>query len=117
MPEAMHLERYLRFMRLPVYESERDLVAVAPDGTISAFMIWWPDQSGIAQIEPFGTHTKFHRQGIGRSLMYFGLRRMQQAGITAIRVGTGEERLDATAFYEGVGFEVVGRLRWWQKPS
>ena len=117
MSQAMHLERYLRFMRSPVYEPDRDLVAVAPDGTIGAFMIWWPDHSGIAQIEPFGTHPEFHRQGIGRSLMYYGLRQMKEAGISTVRVGTGEERLDATAFYEGVGFEVVGRLRWWKKRA
>ena len=117
MPASKHLERYLRFMRSPVYEPEGDLVAVAPDGTIGAFMIWWPDESGIAQIEPFGTHPEFHRQGIGRSLMYFGLRRMQQAGMRTVRVGTGVERLDATAFYAGVGFEVVGRLRWWKKEA
>ena len=35
-----HLDRYLAFMRSPVYEAERDLVAVRDDGRIGAFMIW-----------------------------------------------------------------------------
>jgi ribosomal protein S18 acetylase RimI-like enzyme len=115
MGDAMHLERYLRFMRSPRYEAERDLVAVSPDGRVGSFMIWWGDPSGVAQIEPFGTHPDFQRQGIGKSLMYFGLRRMRDAGYHKVRVLTDEPR-EATAFYEGVGFSDVGRLRWW-KPG
>ena len=111
-----HLNRYLKFMRSPVYDAERDLVAVAPDGRIAAFMIWWPDQTGIAQIEPFGTHPDFHRQGAGRALMYNGLRKMKDAGMRATRVVTDVPRSDATSFYSAVGFDDVGRLHWWGTP-
>ena len=113
---SRHLDRYLHFMRSPVYDGERDLVAVSPDGRIAAFMIWWPDSSGIAQIEPFGTHPDFQRQGIGRALIHYGLLRMREAGMRTTRVGTDEPR-DATEFYEGVGFVDVGRIRWWKKGS
>lgn len=114
MPSAMHLQRYVDFMRSEVYESERDLVAVSPDGTIAAFMVWWPDDSGIAQIEPFGTHPDFHRRGIGRALIHHGLRRMKEAGMHTCRVLTDDWR-DATNFYEAVGFTDVGRVRWWER--
>ncbi len=114
MPEAMHLQRYLDFMRSPVYMAERDLVAVDPEGKIAAFMVWWADISGVAQIEPFGTRPEYHRQGIGRALMYHGLSEMVQAGMRLCRVLTDDWR-EATKFYEGVGFEDVGRVRWWAK--
>lgn len=114
MPLAMHLERYLRFMRSPVYVPERDLVAVSPDGRVAAFMVWWGDDSGFAQIEPFGTHPDFQRQGIGRALIYRGLADMKAAGMHTARVATDEPR-DATVFYEGVGFTDEARLRWWRK--
>ena len=116
MSAEMHLARYLRFMRSPVYVPERDLVAVAPDGRIAAFMVWWPDSSGIAQIEPFGTHPDYHRKGVGRALIHHGLARMKDAGMSVVRVCTNEPR-QATAFYEGVGFTDVGRLRWWSPAS
>jgi gamma-glutamylcyclotransferase len=116
MDPEMHLQRYLRFMRSPVYDPSRDLVAVSPDGQIASFMIWWPDQSGIAQIEPFGTHPDFQRRGVGKALIHHGLRRMRDSGMTLCRVITDEPRTDATAFYESVGFQDVGRLRWWQRP-
>jgi ribosomal protein S18 acetylase RimI-like enzyme len=117
MDPAQHLERYLRFMRSPVYDPERDLVAVAPDGTIASFMIWWPDDSGIAQIEPMGTDPAFQRQGIGRALMKYAFSRMREAGMTAVRVITGEQRRDAVAFYSALGFTRVADLRFWMGPT
>lgn len=114
MPSAMHLERYLRFMRSPAYVPDRDLVAVSPEGRIASFMIWWGDDSGLVQIEPFGTHPDFQRQGIGRALIYHGLARMKAAGMHTARVVTDESR-DGPAFYESVGFSDGATLRWWRK--
>lgn len=114
MPDAVHLQRYLDFMRSPVYVPERDLVAVNPEGRVASFMVWWADDSGIAQIEPFGTHPDFFRQGVGRALIHYGLRRMKMAGMKVCRVLTNDWRA-ATSFYEGVGFEDVGAIRWWAK--
>ncbi len=112
MPPAMHLDRYLAFMRSPVYSAERDLVAVAPDGSVGAFVIWWADPSGVAQIEPFGTHPAHHRKGVGRALLTHALAEMREAGMTLARVCTDDDR-PATGFYEACGFRDVGRLRWW----
>lgn len=117
MPSSLHLQRYIDFMRSPVYAPERDLVAVAPSGQIASFMVWWADGSGVAQIEPFGTHPDYQRQGVGRALIYHGLAEMKAAGMRICRVITDEPRVAATAFYESVGFEDVGRIRWWRKVS
>jgi ribosomal protein S18 acetylase RimI-like enzyme len=114
MGEDAHLERYLRFMRSPVYDPERDLVAVAPDGRIAAFMIWWPDRSGIAQIEPFGTHPDFQRRGVGKALIDYGRARMAEAGMHTIRVCTETTRTAAASFYPAAGFVEVGQLGWWR---
>lgn len=116
MDPADHLERYLRFMRSPVYRPEHDLVAVAPDGTVGAFTIWWPDPCGIAEIEPFGTDPGYQRRGLGRALMKYAWRRMSEAGMTTARVVTDAHRSDAVAFYEGVGFTEVAALRSWARP-
>lgn len=112
MPEEMHLQRYLDFMRSSSYVPQRDLVAIAGNGTVSAFMVWWADDSGVAQIEPFGTDPEYQRMGLGRALLYHGLHEMKRAGMIKARVCTDDDR-PATAFYEGVGFADVGRLRWW----
>jgi ribosomal protein S18 acetylase RimI-like enzyme len=116
MPEEMHLQRYLDFMRSSSYVPDRDLVAVAEDGTIASFMVWWADDSGIAQIEPLGTHPDYQRLGLGRALLYHGLCEMKDGGMLTARVCTDDDR-PATHFYEAVGFEDVGRLRWWALPK
>lgn len=110
-PSALHLQQYLGFMRSPAYVPERDLVAVNPDGTVASFMVWWADDSGVAQIEPFGTHPHFQRQGIGRALVYHALSEMKAAGMHTARVVTD----NAGAFYAQVGFEPAGTLRWWHQ--
>lgn len=113
MPETVHLDRYLEFMRSPVYESSRDLVAVDPEGRIAAFVVWWPDSSsGVAQIEPFGTDPDFHRAGVGRALMYYVLRQMKEGGMRLCFVITWD-RPDSVGFYEGVGFEPISKVRTW----
>lgn len=114
MPAALHLQRYIDFMRSPVYAPEHDLIAVTASGDVASFMVWWADESGVAQIEPFGTHPDYQRQGVGRALIYHGLAEMKRAGMQTCRVITDEPRA-ASAFYEGVGFKDVGRVRWWRK--
>jgi ribosomal protein S18 acetylase RimI-like enzyme len=109
-----HLQRYLCFMRSPVYDAERDLVAVSPEGRIGAFLIWWPDAaSGVAQLEPVGTDPQFQRLGLGRALISEALGRMRSAGMATVRVCTDDHRTEAMAFYPAVGFTRVADLRWW----
>ena len=116
MDEDQHLERYLRFMRSAVYEPERDLIAVSSEGRVGAFMIWWPDDSGIAQVEPFGTHSDFQRLGLGRALLRHGARQAREAGMSKLRVCTTAST-PAAEFYARSGFQEVGTLRWWQIGS
>lgn len=118
MDPAAHLDRYLRFMRSPVYDRTRDVVAVAPDGEIAAFLIWWPDEAtGIAQLEPVGTHPAHQRRGLGAAVLDRALDDMRSAGMRTLRVCTDTWRPDALAFYDGVGFVRADRLSWWSPAA
>lgn len=114
-PDA-HLDRYLRLMRSPVYDRERDLVVVSPQGRVASFLVWWPDPSGIAQLEPVGTDPEFQRQGFGKALMEYAFARMAAAGMSRVRVVTDDYRKDAMAFYPAAGFSPSVKLRSW-KPA
>jgi ribosomal protein S18 acetylase RimI-like enzyme len=116
MDPEQHLQRYLRFMRSPVYEAERDLVAVSPEGRIASFLVWWADPSGIAQIEPLGTDPDFQRQGAAAALVEYAAVRMAAAGMHTVRVCTQESRTAASRFYPAAGFNEVDRLDWWRRP-
>jgi len=115
MDPPAHLERYLAFMRSPVYDRGRDLVAVAPGGTVASFLIWWPDAvTGIAQLEPVGTHPDHQGRGLGAAVFSRALADMRSAGMRVVRVCTDESRTGAVAFYQRLGFIPADRLRWWR---
>jgi ribosomal protein S18 acetylase RimI-like enzyme len=116
MDPAVHAQRYLRFMRSPAYDAERDIVAIAPDGRVASFAIHWPDaQLSLAQFEPVGTDPDFQRHGLSRAVITTSLERLAARGIARARVMTGGANAAAIACYETCGFEVVDRVSWWRR--
>jgi ribosomal protein S18 acetylase RimI-like enzyme len=116
-PEA-HRARYLRFMRSPAYVLEHDLVAVAPDGIIASFAIYWQDDElSLAQFEPVGTHPDFQRRGLARAVLQEGLARLAAAGVRRARVMTGGTNERAQRLYRAVGFEPVDAVGTYRAPA
>ena len=116
-PKA-HRARYLRFMRSPGYAPERDIVAVAPDGTVASFAIYWQDDAlSLGQFEPVGTHPGFQRRGLARALLHAGLARLAAAGIRRARVMTGGANEAAKATYLAAGFRLVDEIAAYRAPA
>jgi ribosomal protein S18 acetylase RimI-like enzyme len=112
-----YLQRRLTFMRSPVYDDDRDIVAVAPDGTIAAFCIIWLDAvNKVGLFEPVGTHPDFQRLGLGRAVLHEGMRRMRAGGMETATVGTGHDNAAAVRLYPSVGFEVRHNECDYRKP-
>ena len=107
-PFEKYLRRYLSFMRSPVYEPERDIVAAHPDGRIGSFCIIWTDPvNRIGLFEPVGTHPEYRGKGLARAVMLEGLRRLQERGMQTAMLCTNENNLPAVKLYESVGFTVA----------
>lgn len=113
--EAFHPSRvtddeYARFMQLPGYDRELDLVAVAPDGIFGAYAMCWIDPvHGVGEFEPVGAREAYRRQGLTRAVLWEGLRRMQARGMRLARVSTGFTNTAAIRLYESVGLRVVNQ--------
>lgn len=74
-------EWYPDVQRCPLYRRDLDLVAVAPDGTLAGFCtIWFDDVTRTGYFEPVGIAPEHQRRGLGRALMYEGLRRLKHYG-------------------------------------
>lgn len=102
-----YMNRRLSFMRSPVYDDERDIVAVAPDGTVAAFAIHWFDPvNKVGLFEPVGTHPDHHRKGLGKAVLLESLRRLRAGGMENAIVGTGHDNEGAIKLYESVGFRL-----------
>lgn len=109
-PFEKYVQRYLNFMRSPVYDAERDIVAAYPDGRIGSFCIVWPDPvNQVGLFEPVGTHPEFRGRGLGRAVMLEGLRSLQNWGMRTAIVCTNENNLPAVRLYESVGFATVDK--------
>ena len=70
-------EWYRNVQRFPLYRRDLDLVAVAPDGELAAFCtVWFDDVTRTGSFELVGAHPAHQRRGLGRAVMYEGLRRL-----------------------------------------
>ncbi len=101
---------YAGFRRLPGYDRQLDVVAVAPSGVIAAYVNCWLDPvNRIGDFGPVGARPAFRRQGLTRAVLLEGLRRLQAAGMDRVCVSTGVANTAARRLYESVGFEVVNQ--------
>lgn len=103
-------EDYAWFMRLPGYQRDLDVVAVAPEGVIAAFVNGWIDPvNRIGELGSVGAHPAYRRQGLTRAVLLECLRRMQARGMARACVSTGVSNIPAIRLYESVGFEIMNQ--------
>jgi len=115
-PFEEYWPRTLRFMQSPVYVPEHEIFVMAPDGQVAAYCIIWTDEiSKVGHFEPVGTHPDFQRKGLGKSLLFEGLRRLKQEGMTEADVCTNYDNPAAIRLYESVGFQLDKKLLTFQK--
>src|SRR5579872_1010916 len=107
-PSRVTLEAYRRLRAAPVYRSDLDFVAVAPDGRLAAYCICWLDPvTHVAEFEPVGTHPDFRRQGIGRLLLLGAFRRLREAGAETAIVLANSNNIPSVHLYESAGFTIA----------
>jgi ribosomal protein S18 acetylase RimI-like enzyme len=99
-------EQYLsQVMGKPGYEPSREIVAVAPDGRIAAFAVYWPDLlNRTGHFEPVGAHSDFRGRGLARAVMLRAMRDMRDLGMTCVTVNHLGENAPARKLYESIGF-------------
>ena len=115
-PFEEYWPRTLRFMQSPVYVPEHEIFVVEPGGEVAAFCIVWTDERNKAgHFEPVATHPNFQRMGLGKSLLFEGLRRLKSEGMNEADVFTNHDNPAAIRLYESVGFHKAKRLLTYKK--
>jgi mycothiol synthase len=99
----------------PDYVKERDLVAIAPDGTWASFcfcMIYTDDNKAKGRkegwIDILGTRRGYRKMGLGTAMLLAGMRKLKEDGMdTAVLGVDAENPSGALRLYESVGFKQV----------
>jgi ribosomal protein S18 acetylase RimI-like enzyme len=103
-------EEYARFVQLPGYDRDLDVVAVAPDGLIAATVNGWMDPvNRIGCLGQVGARPAYRRRGLTRAALLEALRRLQARGMRHACISTGVSNVPAIRLYESVGFEIVNQ--------
>lgn len=107
-------EWYQNIQRIPLYRRDLDIVATTPDGEIASFCtIWYDDVTRSAYYEPVGTVPEHQRRGLGKAVIWAGLRRLQRLGALVAFVGGYSP--EANGLYESAGFSRYLLLEPWSR--
>jgi ribosomal protein S18 acetylase RimI-like enzyme len=72
---------------------------------------WFDPESRTGLFEPLGTSTTYRGKGLGKSVMFEGLRRRRELGAHTAFVTALHDNEPARNLYESVGSEAVNRER------
>ncbi len=120
--QNMTLEYKLAMMRVPDYDPELDLVAVAPDNSLAGFAVCWSNHlenelngEKTGYTDPVGTHPGHQCRGLARALILRGLHLLRQRGLNIARLGTSGDNTAMLHTAQSVGFHEKGRSEWYVK--
>jgi ribosomal protein S18 acetylase RimI-like enzyme len=118
----MTVEERLAMMRVPEYDAELDLLAIAPDGKFAAYCMCSISQEenertgrNEGYTDPVATHPGFQRRGLARALLLTGFHRLKQRGIDTAVLGTSSENVAMQRTAQAVGFRVQSTTLWFSK--
>jgi len=121
--ENMTVEERLAMMRLPEYDPELDLAAIAPDGQFAAYCMCSISREENVRTgrnegyaDPVATHPDFQRRGLAKALLLTGFRKLKQRGIDVAVLGTSSENIAMQRIAKVVGFRVQSTKLWFAKP-
>jgi GNAT superfamily N-acetyltransferase len=111
--EYMTAERRLPLLRDPGYDPELDLVAVAPDGELAAFVYCSVDAEENARLplaqgwtDPVGTRPAHRRRGLSTALVLEGFRRLRARGVDRAYTGTADGNTAMRGVCAAVGYRL-----------
>ena len=120
--ENMTVEERLAMMRVPEYDSELDLLVIAPDGGFAAYCMCSSSQEenertgrNEGYTDPVATHPDYQRRRLAQALLLTGFHKLKQLGIDTAVLSTSSDNIAMQRTAEAVGFRVQSTKLWYAK--
>jgi ribosomal protein S18 acetylase RimI-like enzyme len=111
--EYMTREAARVYSKAEFYHPERDIVAVAPDGSFAAFATGRMDPiSKLAEIEPVGVHPDHRRKGLAKAVVLECIRKLKEHGANVVVILGAASSEGATRLYDSIGFNRTNVNMW-----
>ena len=105
-----------RLRQTSLYDPHLDLAALAPDGSVAGYALFWNDPvTGVGMVEPVRVEDAHSGRGVGYAMISAGLDRLARAGATRLKVGWESER--AGELYTRLGFTDVETFLTYQRTA
>ncbi len=119
---GMTTESRLAMMRVPEYDPAGDLVVIAPDGSLAAYLMCWISEAENhitgrkdGHTDPVATCPAYQRLGLARALLLTGLRLLKARGMDTARLGTSSTNIAMQRVARSVGFRVDYISAWYRR--
>lgn len=94
----------------PKVNKDLKIAALDSNGEFAAYCGMWYDQdSEYGIVEPLATIPKYRKMGLGRAVVYEGIKRCRDLGAKSVFVGSSQQ------FYYSIGFIPYGNGTYWTK--
>jgi mycothiol synthase len=110
-------------MRAAEYCPELDLVVLAPDGRLAAYVMCHFSgeenhlrKQNVGYTDPVATHPNFQGKGLARALLLEGFLRLKAAGMEIAEVSTSADNMGMVRTAESVGYRQASTTIFFAKP-
>jgi ribosomal protein S18 acetylase RimI-like enzyme len=89
-----------------LYNPSFDLFVEAPDGSVAAYGLFWPDTiTGVGLVEPMRTEDLHQNRGLARHILTAGVERLAAAGCTRMKITYMDDNPTSKHIYRSAGFQ------------
>ena len=101
-----------RLSECSLYDPSMDLFVEAPDGSVAAYGLFWPDPiTGVGLVEPMRTEDEHQGRGLARHILTAGIERLAAAGCTRMKITYMDDNPASKHIYRSAGFRPAETAR------
>jgi GNAT superfamily N-acetyltransferase len=101
-----------RLKECSLYDPSFDLFVEAPDGSVAAYGLFWPDLiTGVGLVEPMRTEDAHQNRGLARHILTAGVEQLAGSGCTRMKITYMDDNPASKHIYRSAGFQPADTAR------